>query len=60
MQSLFRGIKLRKKVKSGFKSISNNNENQENIIKYHNIKSKKIVRNKWNKIKQNKIKYKNL
>jgi hypothetical protein len=59
MQSVFRGIKLRKKAKSGIRlnmkndNQGNDNDNynendyndneNENIIKYHNIKSKKIV-----------------
>jgi len=45
MQSIFRGIRLRKRVKSGFR-INSKFDNQDNVIKYHNIKSKKIVRKK--------------
>ena len=47
MQSIFRGIKIRRKVKSGIKT--NSRFDQDNVIKYHNIKSKKIVKIKSNK-----------
>ena len=43
IQSMIRGIRLRKKVKSGVR-INTKFNNQENAIKYQNIKSNKIVR----------------
>ncbi len=43
MQSIFRGIRLRKKVRSGNR-LNMKFDNQDNIIKYQNIKSKKIVK----------------
>ncbi len=43
IQSIIRGITLRKKVKSGVR-INTKFNNQENPIKYQNVKSNKIVR----------------